>query len=87
MSERLKLGILTSQCVSDFRMISEEIRIISLYKIYEDAQIMHFGFINATLLESDHRHVSGTHAATCRVVSARIQIYLVCRVQSAVKII
>jgi hypothetical protein len=68
-------------------MISEEILIISLHKIYEKEQIMHFGFINATLLDSDHRHVSGTHAAIFRVVSARIQIYLVCRVQYTLKII
>lgn len=85
LSERQKLGILTSKCVSGFRMISEKIRIISLHKIYEKDQVMHCGLINATLLDSDHRHVTGTHAAILRVVSARIQIHLVCRVQSTVK--
>jgi hypothetical protein len=64
-------------------MISAEMRIISLHKIYEKNQIMHFDLINVTLLDSDHRHV----AAIFRAVSARIQIYLVCRVQSTVKLI
>lgn len=68
-------------------MISEEIRIISLHKIYERDQIMHFGFINATLSHNDHRHVSGTHAAIFTVVSAIKQIYLVCRIQSEINII
>jgi len=46
---------------------------------------MHFGFINATFLDSDQRHVSGTQAAIFRVVSARIQVYLVCRVQTTLQ--
>jgi len=48
---------------------------------------MHFGFINATFLDSDQWHVSGTQAAIFRAVSARIQIYLVCRLQTTVTII
>jgi hypothetical protein len=31
---------------------------------------MHFGFINVILLHSDNRHVSVTHVANFRVVSA-----------------
>jgi hypothetical protein len=81
LSERQKFGILTSKYVFGFGMISEKVRIISLHKIYEKDQVMHFGLINATSLGSDHRHVSGTHAAILRVVvRARIQIHLVCRV-------
>ena len=36
---------------------------------------MHFGFMNIILLHINHRHVSATHMAIFRVVSARIQIY------------
>jgi len=36
---------------------------------------MHFAFMNVILLYSNHRHVSATHVAIFRVVSARIQTY------------
>jgi hypothetical protein len=39
---------------------------------------MHFGFMDVILLYSNHVHVSATHVAIFRVVSARMQIYLEC---------
>jgi len=37
---------------------------------------MYLSFINVIILHSDRRHVSVTHVAIFRVVSARIQIYI-----------
>jgi len=38
-------------------------------------QKIYFDFVIVILLHSKHRHVSATHVAIFRVVSARIQIY------------
>jgi len=37
---------------------------------------MHVGFITVTLQHGDHQHVSESHVAIFKVVTARIQIYL-----------
>ena len=50
----------------------------SRFEIYSKDQPMHFGCMNVMLLYSDNRHVSATHAAIFRVVSARLQTHLQC---------
>jgi len=47
---------------------------------------MHFVVWNVILLYSSHRHVSATHVAVFRVVSARKHIFLECQYHSTVKI-
>jgi hypothetical protein len=49
---------------------------ISCIQTIKKNQQMHFGCMNVILLYSDHRHVSVTHDAIFRVVSERLQIYL-----------
>jgi len=45
--------------------------------VHKIDQHLQFGFMTVIVLHSDHRrHVSATHVAIFRVVSARIQKYL-----------
>ena len=47
--------------------------ILSVQNILQDQQ-MHFGFMDAILLPTVHRHVSAIHVAIFRVVRKGIQI-------------
>jgi hypothetical protein len=57
---------------------------IKCIKYFKKTQQMHFGCMNVILLYSDKRHVSATHVAIFRMVSASIQILVSARTQTLV---